>query len=149
MTKSIILKLSFLVIVFCAWKPCAKHVLNSNTWCMQIDGKDLLVWTKNNMGDEVKINLKSIKPTTVLHAQRYLCGQTADKTTTILTIKNGFNKTIKEVSHKNSSIMFEADLPLKDIVSQFSTGETMSVYFAIKGDASLSSTVLLGRLKLQ
>ncbi len=151
MKKNISVIFVIILLSLCAWtSPKNTHFLNSNTWCIQIGGKDLITWTKNEMGDEVKLKLKSLKSTDILHVQRYLCGQTSENSITTLTIKNNFNKIIKEVTHKSSSMMFEADIPLKDFINQFWNGQTISIYFTINSNTkALSDTVLLGRLKLE
>ncbi len=143
--------LSTLLLGFYAWAiPIKKTIRNSNTWCIQIDNKDLLIWTKNQIGEEVRLKLKSLKQSNVLHVQRNFCGQTAENSSTTITIKNNFGIIIKEVTNKNNSMMFEADIPVKDFIDQFSIGQTISIYFTISSYVKeLNSTVLLGKLKLE
>ncbi len=151
MRKQVYLILGILAILLSSWMISRPNTcFNSNTWCISIGEKNLLIWTKNEIGDETVIDKKSIKPTDVLHVQRYFCGQDAGNSVTHLTIKNNFNKIIKEYSHTNSSLMFEADAPLKDFLGEFISGETIKLYFSISGsDKLLNDTVLLGRLKIK
>ncbi|MES2512546.1 MAG: hypothetical protein V4580_00305 [Bacteroidota bacterium] len=126
-----------------------KHVFNSNTWRISIGDKDLLIWTKNEMGAEAIVSKKSLKATDLIHVQRYVCGQSADEGSTIITLKNNFGRVVKEYSFKGSSMMYEGDIPVKDIQNSFIVSETVSIYITISNmPKGIHETVLLGKLKL-
>jgi hypothetical protein len=124
---------------------------NTNSWSVSIGKTDLLCQTKNRIGDEIVIAKKSLKATQVLHARMYFCGQSADNATATLTIKNNFNKTLKEYSKQSYGLEFGADAPLKDFIEEFLPGQTIKIYFSISGaeNEGLNTTVLLGQIKLK
>jgi hypothetical protein len=126
-----------------------EHVFNSNTWRISMGDKDLLIWTKNEMGAEASVSKKNLKPSGFIHVQRYLCGQSADEGSTIITLKNNFGRVVKEYSFKGLSMMYEGDIPVKDIQNLFIVGETVNIYFTISNmPKGVYETVLLGKLKL-
>lgn len=152
MTKRLaILFLLILTTALSGSKAKTAGFLNTNTWCISVGKTDLLIWMKHEIGDEISVKKTSLKLTDTLHAQIYFCGSTAENSTSVVTIKNSSDSLIGTYPHKNTGLTFEANAPLKPVLSGFLPGETIKVYFSIF-DAeykALNRTILLGKLKLK
>ncbi|WP_343632784.1 hypothetical protein [Fluviicola sp.] len=124
---------------------------NENSWAIGIGKKPLLAsWLDNEMGDTLELKRTQLKDSDTLFAQRYLCGQTADNETVVLTVKNAIGETIAESADQDESLMFHADLPVHELLvsPKIKPGDVLAVYFTIKEyDEKEDYTVLLGYLK--
>lgn len=125
--------------------------LNSNTWSISIGKTELLSWMKQEIGAEVSVRKSALRLSDTLHAEMYFCGSNAQRSISVLTIKNSSDKLLASYPHQNNGMGFEANAPLKGFLNQGATGETLLIYFSVfdAEQKALNRTILLGKLKLQ
>lgn len=125
--------------------------LNTNSWSISISTKKILASYKNNkMGDLATI--ETLKKDDILYAERYLCGQGSDNTTSTLKIMMK-NKLIYQKSHTNSGLIFSSKIHFSDILKNKNLvkGDILDIYFQLdnKGKDYYSEFVLLGKIKIK
>lgn len=151
MKTALIIKLLVLSGLICSFAIPEHRLPNENSWAIGIGKKTLLAsWLGNEMGDTLELKRTQLMDADNLFGQRYLCGQTSDNETVVLTVKNVKGELIAESADQNESLIFYADLPVQELLSSpnIQSGDVLAVYFSIREyDGKEDNTVLLGHLK--
>lgn len=127
---------------------------NADSWSISIGQKNLLAsWLNNEMGDTVTLTRIKLNGSDSLVASRYLCGQTAEGSITLLSVKTSDGELIAEGVNNNKYLHFTAKMRMSTIMysPKIKSGDVVGVFFTIKheSDQGEDYTILLGHLKLE
>ncbi len=138
------------IVVGCAFTFPSKSYYNTDSWSIYLDEQVLLAsWNNNKMGDLKSIESKKYTSAKVLKVNRYLCGQSIELNTTIITIKTEDEQTVLKSSKTAESMGFSGEMNMNElfVAPLFKKGIPLKVYFTIlnqKGE--IIQTYLMGKV---
>jgi hypothetical protein len=138
------------IILGCAFTFPSKSNYNANSWSIYLDEQVILAsWKKNKMGDLKSIDSKKYTSAKWLKVNRYLCGQSIERTTSIITIKTEDEQTVLKSSKTTESKGFSGEMNMSElfVAPLFKKGVPLKVYFTILNqEGEIIQTYLMGKV---